>query len=180
MPVAWKAAEAEGCEGSVHRGGRLGSPLALYLTAAGVGQLGIVDFDVVDYTNLQRQIIHTTADVGRKKLDSAADKLTAINPYLNLRTFDTKLTSAMRSNYFASSTLWRMAQTIFLLVIWSTMPACLLANPMFMDRFFASKARPASSPRKMDRAIAASIPSRRRPALFRHAPKAECWAFCLA
>ena len=74
--------------------GGLGSPLALYLTAAGVGTLGIVDFDVVDYTNLQRQIIHTTADVGRKKLDSAADKLKAINPFINLRMFDTKLTSA--------------------------------------------------------------------------------------
>src|SRR5258706_830829 len=74
--------------------GGLGSPLALYLTAAGVGTLGMVDFDVVDYTNLQRQIIHTTADVGRKKLDSAADKLKAINPFLNLLTFDTKLTSA--------------------------------------------------------------------------------------
>ncbi|MBZ5549875.1 MAG: molybdopterin-synthase adenylyltransferase MoeB [Acidobacteriia bacterium] len=74
--------------------GGLGSPLALYLGAAGVGTLGIVDFDVVDYTNLQRQIIHTTDDVGRKKLDSAADKLKAINPFLNLRTFDTKLTSA--------------------------------------------------------------------------------------
>jgi len=74
--------------------GGLGSPLALYLTAAGVGTLGIVDFDVVDYTNLQRQILHTTNDVGRKKLDSAAEKLKAINPFLNLRAFDTKLTSA--------------------------------------------------------------------------------------
>ena len=74
--------------------GGLGSPLAIYLTAAGVGTLGIVDFDVVDYTNLQRQIIHSTNDVGRKKLDSAADKLTALNPFLNLRTFDMKLTSA--------------------------------------------------------------------------------------
>jgi len=74
--------------------GGLGSPLALYLAAAGVGTLGLVDFDVVDYTNLQRQIIHTTDDVGRKKLDSAADKLKALNPYLNLRTFETKLTSA--------------------------------------------------------------------------------------
>src|ERR1700757_2926045 len=53
--------------------GGLGSPLALYLTAAGVGTLGMVDFDVVDFTNLQRQIIHTTNDVGRSKLDSAAD-----------------------------------------------------------------------------------------------------------
>jgi molybdopterin/thiamine biosynthesis adenylyltransferase/rhodanese-related sulfurtransferase len=74
--------------------GGLGSPLALYLGAAGVGTIGIVDFDVVDYTNLQRQIIHTTNDVGRKKLDSAADKLKAINPFLNLRMFETKLTSA--------------------------------------------------------------------------------------
>jgi molybdopterin/thiamine biosynthesis adenylyltransferase/rhodanese-related sulfurtransferase len=74
--------------------GGLGSPLALYLGAAGVGTMGIVDFDVVDYTNLQRQIIHTTADVGRKKLDSAAEKLKAINPFLNIRRFDTRLSSA--------------------------------------------------------------------------------------
>src|SRR5256712_7777477 len=73
--------------------GGLGSPMALYLAAAGVGTLGLVDFDVVDYTNLQRQIIHSTADVGRKKLDSAADKLKGINPFLNLRTFDTRLNS---------------------------------------------------------------------------------------
>ena len=73
--------------------GGLGSPLALYLAAAGVGTLGIVDFDVVDYTNLQRQIIHSTADVGRKKLDSAAEKLKSINPFLNIRTFETRLSS---------------------------------------------------------------------------------------
>jgi len=73
--------------------GGLGSPLALYLGAAGVGTLALVDFDVVDYTNLQRQIIHTTADVGRKKLDSAADKLKAINPLINVRPFDTRLSS---------------------------------------------------------------------------------------
>lgn len=73
--------------------GGLGSPMALYLAAAGVGTLGIVDFDVVDVTNLQRQIIHTTADVGRKKLDSAEDKLKAINPYINIRKFETKLSS---------------------------------------------------------------------------------------
>src|ERR1700726_350802 len=73
--------------------GGLGSPLALYLAAAGVGTLGLVDFDVVDYTNLQRQIIHSTADVGRKKLDSAADKLKAINPFIDVQTFDTRLSS---------------------------------------------------------------------------------------
>jgi adenylyltransferase/sulfurtransferase len=73
--------------------GGLGSPLALYLAAAGVGTLGIVDFDVVDFTNLQRQIIHSTADVGRPKLESAAEKLKAINPYINLRAFNTRLSS---------------------------------------------------------------------------------------
>jgi molybdopterin/thiamine biosynthesis adenylyltransferase/rhodanese-related sulfurtransferase len=73
--------------------GGLGSPLALYLGAAGVGTLGIVDFDVVDYTNLQRQIIHSTADVGRKKLDSAADKLKAINPFVNVKKIDARLSS---------------------------------------------------------------------------------------
>jgi molybdopterin/thiamine biosynthesis adenylyltransferase/rhodanese-related sulfurtransferase len=74
--------------------GGLGSPLALYLTAAGVGTLGLVDFDVVDYTNLQRQIIHSTPDVGRLKLDSAAEKLRALNPYVDIRKFETRLTSA--------------------------------------------------------------------------------------
>src|SRR5215468_6443744 len=73
--------------------GGLGSPLALYFGVAGVGTLVIVDFDVVYYTNLQRQIIHSTADVGRPKLDSAAEKLKAMNPFLNIRKFDTRLSS---------------------------------------------------------------------------------------
>src|SRR5450432_1512006 len=60
--------------------GGLGSPLALYLAAAGVGTLGLVDFDVVDFTNLQRQIIHFTSDVGKPKLESAKQKLAEINP----------------------------------------------------------------------------------------------------
>jgi molybdopterin/thiamine biosynthesis adenylyltransferase/rhodanese-related sulfurtransferase len=74
--------------------GGLGSPLALYLAAAGVGTLGLVDFDVVDASNLQRQIIHSTADIGRKKLDSAAEKLKALNPNLNVIKHDTMLSSA--------------------------------------------------------------------------------------
>jgi adenylyltransferase/sulfurtransferase len=73
--------------------GGLGSPLALYLAAAGVGTLGLVDFDVVDYTNLQRQVLHYTSDVGRLKLDSAIDKLGAINPFVEIKRFDTYLNS---------------------------------------------------------------------------------------
>src|SRR5579859_3551808 len=74
--------------------GGLGSPLAMYLAAAGVGTLGLVDFDVVDFTNLQRQIIHSTADVGRKKLDSAEETIKGINPFVEVRKFETQLTSA--------------------------------------------------------------------------------------
>jgi len=73
--------------------GGLGSPLAMYLAAAGVGTIGIVDFDVVDFTNLQRQIIHSTADVGRKKLDSAAETIEGINPFVKVRKFETRLSS---------------------------------------------------------------------------------------
>src|SRR6202140_453703 len=73
--------------------GGLGAPLGLYLAASGVGRVGIVDFDVVDYTNLQRQVIHGTKDVGRKKLDSAADSMLDINPYMTVDKFDTAITS---------------------------------------------------------------------------------------
>jgi adenylyltransferase/sulfurtransferase len=74
--------------------GGLGSPLALYLAAAGVGTLGLVDSDVVDLTNLQRQILHGTRDVGRSKLDSAADRLRDVNPHVEVVRHDTRLTSA--------------------------------------------------------------------------------------
>ena len=74
--------------------GGLGSPAALYLAAAGVGTIGLVDFDVVDVTNLQRQVIHGTSDVGRLKLDSAVDRIHDINPHVAVERFDTRLTSA--------------------------------------------------------------------------------------
>ncbi len=74
--------------------GGLGSPMAFYLAAAGIGTLGLVDFDVVDASNLQRQIIHSTKDIGRKKLDSAEEKLLALNPALNVVKHETMLSSA--------------------------------------------------------------------------------------
>jgi adenylyltransferase/sulfurtransferase len=73
--------------------GGLGSPLAFYLAAAGIGTLGLVDFDVVDSSNLQRQIIHSTKDVGRSKIVSATEKLVALNPFLNVVQHETMLTS---------------------------------------------------------------------------------------
>ncbi len=73
--------------------GGLGSPLALYLAAAGVGTLGIVDFDVVDESNLQRQIIHGTSDIGRPKMESARDRINDINPNVKVEAFEEALSS---------------------------------------------------------------------------------------
>jgi adenylyltransferase/sulfurtransferase len=81
--------------------GGLGSPVALYLAAAGVGTIGIVDFDVVDFSNLQRQILHGTSDVGRSKLDSAKDRLLDINPNINVVTYNTALSSENALEIFA-------------------------------------------------------------------------------
>ena len=73
--------------------GGLGSPVAIYLALAGIGTLGIVDYDVVDVTNLQRQILHHDADIGRSKVESAKDTLLAYNPDLNVVTYEEPVTS---------------------------------------------------------------------------------------
>src|SRR5271166_2715180 len=74
--------------------GGLGAPLGQYLAAAGVGRIGLVDFDKVDFTNLQRQVLFGTQDVGRPKLHSARDRLQAINPEVKLDLYETHLSSA--------------------------------------------------------------------------------------
>ena len=74
--------------------GGLGSPIALYLAAAGIGRMGLVDGDVVDFSNLQRQILHGTKDVGRKKLNSARDRIREVNPNVQVELFDTYFTAA--------------------------------------------------------------------------------------
>ena len=74
--------------------GGLGSPIALYLAAAGIGRLGIVDGDTVDFSNLQRQILHGTKDIGRKKLNSARDRIREVNPNVQVDLHDTFFTSA--------------------------------------------------------------------------------------
>ena len=81
--------------------GGLGSPVALYLAAAGVGTLGVVDFDTVDFSNLQRQIIHGTPDVGRSKLESAKSRLNALNPEVDVVTHEMALSSQNALDLFA-------------------------------------------------------------------------------
>src|SRR5690606_40909046 len=79
--------------GLLIRAGGLGSPAGMYLAAAGVGTIGFVDFDVVDFSNLQRQILHGTSDVGRSKLESARDTITELNPNVNVELYNEALTS---------------------------------------------------------------------------------------
>lgn len=81
--------------------GGLGSPLGLYLAAAGVGRIGIVDFDVVDYSNLQRQIIHSTKDVGRPKLASAKERIEGLNPFVKVETYEMHLNSGNALELFS-------------------------------------------------------------------------------
>ena len=81
--------------------GGLGSPLGLYLAAAGVGRIGIVDFDVVDYSNLQRQVLHSTKDVGRPKLASAKERLEGINPFVKIETYEMHLSSENALDLFS-------------------------------------------------------------------------------
>jgi sulfur-carrier protein adenylyltransferase/sulfurtransferase len=73
--------------------GGLGAPLGLYLTAAGVGRIGLVDFDKVDFTNLQRQVTFSTSDVGRPKIAAAVERLAGLNPEIQIQTYETRLTS---------------------------------------------------------------------------------------
>src|ERR1700732_3831737 len=81
--------------------GGLGSPAALYLVAAGVGKIGIVDFDDVDLSNLQRQILHGTKDVGRNKLESARDRLRDLNPNIDIELHDCRLCAENASDIIA-------------------------------------------------------------------------------
>src|SRR5437868_12576417 len=73
--------------------GGLGAPLGLYLAAAGVGRLGLVDFDIVDFTNLQRQVTFGSEDVGKPKTEAAAERLSNLNPDIQIETFETTPTS---------------------------------------------------------------------------------------
>jgi molybdopterin/thiamine biosynthesis adenylyltransferase/rhodanese-related sulfurtransferase len=80
--------------------GGLGAPLGVYLAAAGVGRIGLVDFDTVDMTNLQRQILFSTSDVGRPKIEAAAERLRGLNPDIQIDTFETRLTSENALGFF--------------------------------------------------------------------------------
>ena len=160
--------------------GGLGSPLGLYLAAAGVGTLGIVDFDVVDASNLQRQIIHGTKDIGRPKIASAADRLRDINPNTNIEAFETRLTSDNALELFREFDVIVDGTDNFPTRYLVNDASVLTGKPTCTVRSSVSKARRACFGPNAARVTAAFIPNRLRRALCRPVPKAACSACCRA
>ncbi|CAI8039182.1 Probable adenylyltransferase/sulfurtransferase MoeZ [Geodia barretti] len=160
--------------------GGLGSPVAMYLAAAGVGRIGIVDFDVVDYSNLQRQIIHGTPDVGRPSWIPRATRWRPSTPRCASTPTTWRSRRATRSTCSASTTSSSTAPTISPRAIWSMTPACCSASRTATAASSASKARHRYSARRAAPATVACIRSRRRRDSSRAAPRAVCWASCRA
>jgi sulfur-carrier protein adenylyltransferase/sulfurtransferase len=158
--------------------GGLGSPLGLYLAAAGVGTLGVVDFDVVDQSNLQRQIIHGTKDVGRPKIESARDRLEDINPNTRIETYETRLTSENALELFREYDVVVDGTDNFP-TRYLVNDACVLTGkPNVYGSIFRFEGRRAFSGPKKAPATAVCIPNRRRRGSSRRAPKAACSACC--
>ena len=159
--------------------GGLGSPSSLYLAAAGVGTIGLVDFDVVDTSNLQRQVLFSTADVGRPKVEAARDRLKGLNPSLTINVHETPLRSSNALEIFCRLRHHRRRRR--------QLPDALSGQRRVRADRQAERLRqhlPVRRPglgvrdQERARAIAASIPSRRRRVWCRAAPKAACWACC--
>ena len=158
--------------------GGLGSPALLYLAAAGVGTLGIVDDDDVDLSNLQRQIIHGVADVGRPKIESARDAIAALNPLVTSGSTMSASTLPTRWSSLPATISSSTAPTTLPPATWSTTPLPSSASPMSGDRSSASTARSASFGSSSGPPTGTSTRRRRRPDPCRPAAKAACSACC--
>jgi molybdopterin/thiamine biosynthesis adenylyltransferase/rhodanese-related sulfurtransferase len=160
--------------------GGLGAPLALYLAAAGVGTLGLVDFDTVDASNLQRQIIHSTATVGKLKVDSAEIMLKGLNPFMNVVKHNTMLTSANALEIFKDYDIIADGTDNFQTRYLVNDACVLLGKPNAYGSIFRFEGQASSSPPRPAPATAASIPNRRRPAWCPPARRVACSASCPA
>ena len=160
--------------------GGLGAPLALYLAAAGVGTLGLVDFDTVDASNLQRQIIHSTGTVGKLKVDSAEIMLKGLNPYLNVVKHNTMLTSANALEIFKDYDIIADGtdnfQTRYLVN-----DACVLSGnkPNAYGSIFRFEGQASVFATQDGPCYRCLYPNRRRPALCPPARRVACSGFCL-
>jgi len=154
--------------------GGLGAPLGLYLAAAGVGKLGLVDFDVVDFTNLQRQVTFGTTDVGKHKSEAARARLSNLNPDIEIQSFETQLTSANALELFKDFDIIVDGTDNFPTRYLVNDACILLGKPNVYGSIFRFEARPRFSACRMARATGAYIPNRLRRGLCLPAPRAEC------
>jgi adenylyltransferase/sulfurtransferase len=159
--------------------GGLGAPLGLYLAAAGIGRIGLVDFDVVDFSNLQRQVIHSTKDVGRPKLFSAKEKILGINPHIQVDTYETMLRSdnAMEiiKDYDVVIDGTDNFQTRYLVN-----DACvLLDKPNVYGSIFRFEGQASVFYAKEGPCYRCLYPEPPPPGLVPSCAEGECWAFCL-
>jgi len=160
----------------VRGNGRARIAAGLYLAAAGVGTLGLVDFDVVDYTNLQRQVLHYTSDVGRLKLDSAIDKLGAINPFVEIKRFDTYLNSQNALEIFSGFDIVADGTDNFA-TRYLVNDACVLSGkPNVYASIFRFEGQASIFATEAGPCYRCLYPSHRRRAWFHPAPRAEFWA----
>ncbi len=158
--------------------GGLGSPAALYLAAAGVGRLGIVDFDTVDLTNLQRQILHGTKDIGRTKLESARDRLRDINPEIEIKLHECRFSSKNAGQIVANYDVVVDGSDNFATRYLSNDVCVFAGSQTFMAQYFGSRVKPPCSRRIwLGHVIAAFFRNRLRRTPSRTVHKRVCLGF---
>ena len=157
--------------------GGLGSPISIYLAAAGVGHIGLVDFDVVDLSNLHRQILYSSQDVNQPKLKIAKERLESISPKTKVTTFEEPLTSSNAMRILRTTILSLMVRIISQLAIWLTMYVFSRGNRIYMVPFSVSTVRFLSFMPRKARVIVACIPNHLRQVWCHHVPKEVCLAY---
>ena len=159
--------------------GGLGAPLGLYLAAAGVGRLGLVDFDIVDFTNLQRQVLFGTTDVGRPKIEAAQPIICAnLNPEIQIDTFETRLTSENALDLFKDYDIIVDGTDNFPTRYLVNDACVILGKPNVYGSIFRFEGQITIFGCREDHAIAACIPNHLRRDWFPPARKAACWVCC--
>ena len=159
--------------------GGLGAPLGLYLAAAGVGKLGLVDFDVVDWTNLQRQVAFGTSDVGKFKSEAARERLSNLNPAIEIVAYETKLESSNALELFKDYDVIVDGTDNFPTRYLVNDACILLGKPNVYGSIFRFEGQATifGMP-DVTRATAACIQNRLRRGWCRRVPRVECWACC--
>lgn len=158
--------------------GGLGSPALLYLAAAGVGTLGIVEFDEVDESNLQRQVIHGQSDIGRSKAQSARDSVKEVNPYVDVVLHETRLDNDNVLDIFSGYDLILDGTDNFATRYLVNDAAVLLGKPYVWGSIYRFEGQVSVFWAEHGPNYRDLYPSRRRPAWCRRAPRAACWACC--